>query len=103
MSMNWPPTHPGLLGWSNAQLVSDSNTDNASLNPQHTAAIAPCFTPVSRGIPSPQGRSDGDFSARDRPAATCKHASSWRLDKTSMGERSAGVPEVLPVSPQRML
>ena len=50
MSMNWPPTHPGLLGWSNAQLVSDSNTDNASLNQQLTASIAPWFAPASRTI-----------------------------------------------------
>ena len=60
MSMNWPPSHPGLFGWSNAQLVSGSNTDNTSLNQQLATAIAPCFAPASRKIPSPRRRSDED-------------------------------------------
>ena len=65
MSTNWAPSHPGLFGWSNAQLVSGSNTDNTSLNQQLTAAIAPCFAPASRKIPSPPRRGDEDSSGRE--------------------------------------
>ena len=62
MSTNWPPSQSGLLDRSNTQPVSGSNTDNASLNQQFTAAIAPRFAPASRKIPSPRRRSDEDSS-----------------------------------------
>jgi len=74
MSMNRPPSHPGLFGWSNAQLVSGFNADNTSLNQQLTTAIAPCFAPASRRIPSPRRRSDGDSSGREHPPKPRPHA-----------------------------
>jgi hypothetical protein len=74
MSTNRPPSHAGLFGWSNTGSVSRSNTDNASLNQQLTSAIAPCFAPASRGIPSPQRRSDGDSSGREHDPKPRPHA-----------------------------
>ena len=78
MCMNWPPSHPELFGWSNAQLGSGSNTDNTSLNQQIAATIAPCFAPASCRIPSSQRRSDEDSLGREHHPKPRPHAPNAR-------------------------
>ena len=73
MSMNWPPSQSEVLGRSNAQPVSGSNTDNASLNQQLTAAIVARFAPASRKIPSPPRRGDEDSSGREHHTKPAPH------------------------------